>query len=473
MNAVLIGILVYVIAQLILGVVVSFHIKTEDDYLLAGRRLGYGLATFSIFATWFGAETCVGTAGKIYEGGLAAGNAEPFGYAVGVLCMGLFFAVPLYRRGLTTIADLLRTRFSPGVEKVTVLMLAPASVMWAAAQIRAFGSVLAHAGGLDPTIAIVIATTVVIIYTASGGLLADAITDFVQGICLIIGLVVITVAVVKQTDGFLPAWQAIDPERLNLFGGDRTPLELIDAWAVPICGSLVAQELVARVLASRSETVAQRSTIVAAVSYFLIGLMPVFLGLIAGSTALNLETVPSDQVLPMMASSFLPTFLFILFSGALVSAILSTVDTALLVGSSLICHNLLIPLMGVTSEPRKVLVTRIGVVSCGLIAFGMALGAESVYDLVVEASALGTSGIFVIVNFGLFTRFGGTLSAYLTLLSATTMYAFGRIVALSGIARPEHMYLWDSIYTISLVTGLGVYLLTATMESFRDNRATA
>ena len=180
MNLVLVGVLIYVVGQLLLGLAVSFRIKTEDDYLLAGRRLGYTLATFSIFATWFGAETCIGTTGKIYEGGLAAGNADPFGYAVGILFMGLFLAIPLYRRGLTTIADLLRDRFSPGVEKVAVVMLAPASVMWAAAQIRAFGSVLAHVGDMDPTTGVGIATAVVILYTVSGGLLADAITDLVQ-----------------------------------------------------------------------------------------------------------------------------------------------------------------------------------------------------------------------------------------------------------------------------------------------------
>jgi Na+/proline symporter len=241
------------------------------------------------------------------------------------------------------------------------------------------------------------------------------------------------------------------------------------------------------VLASRSEKVAQRSTVIAAFSYLLIGLMPVFLGLIAGSANLSLEKVPSDQVLPMMAQSFLPTFLFILFSGALVSAILSTVDTALLVGSSLVCHNVLIPVLGIVNERRKVLITRMGVVVCGLIAYRMALGSESVYDLVVEASALGTSGIFILVTFGLFTNFGGTFTAYMTLITATTIYAFGRIVALANgtdeegrlqvvsavanIASEDTMYIFDSIYTISLVAGLGVYLLTGFLEKMRDSQS--
>ena len=57
MNTILIGVLGYVVLQLVVGLLVSRRIANEEDYLLAGRRLGSGLATFSFFATWFGAET--------------------------------------------------------------------------------------------------------------------------------------------------------------------------------------------------------------------------------------------------------------------------------------------------------------------------------------------------------------------------------------------------------------------------------
>ena len=59
----LLAITLYLILQLGVGIWVSRRIKTETDYILAGRNLGYGLLTFSIFATWFGAETIVGSAG--------------------------------------------------------------------------------------------------------------------------------------------------------------------------------------------------------------------------------------------------------------------------------------------------------------------------------------------------------------------------------------------------------------------------
>src|SRR5687767_8856226 len=187
MDPVLIGVLCYVAVQLFVGLAVSRRIATESDYLLAGRRLGYGLATFSLFATWFGAETCIGSAGATYSQGLAGNRTDPFGFAFCLFFMGFVFAVRLWKLKLITLADFFRIRYSPAVEKLAVFALVPSSVLWGAAQIRAFGQVLAASSSYSVEICITISAVVVVIYTASGGLLADAMTDVVQGIALIVG----------------------------------------------------------------------------------------------------------------------------------------------------------------------------------------------------------------------------------------------------------------------------------------------
>ena len=71
-----------------------------------------------MLATWFGAETIVGSAGTAYAEGVSLGSAEPFGYGLCLIVMGLIFAVPLHRRKLTTLADLYRQRYSVGVERL-------------------------------------------------------------------------------------------------------------------------------------------------------------------------------------------------------------------------------------------------------------------------------------------------------------------------------------------------------------------
>ena len=117
LNLLVAAIFAYVALQMLIGVLVSRSIRTEDDYLLAGRQLGPALATFSIFATWFGAETCVGSAGAVYQTGLSATRADPFGYALVIVILAAVFAGPLWRAQITTLGDLFRRRYSPRVEQ--------------------------------------------------------------------------------------------------------------------------------------------------------------------------------------------------------------------------------------------------------------------------------------------------------------------------------------------------------------------
>ena len=177
MSPLLFAILGYLVVQFGIGVWASRRVKDEADYLLAGRSLGYPLATFSFFATWFGAETVMGSAGTAYASGVSLANAEPFGYGLCLVGMGLIFARPLWRRQLTTLADLFRTRYSHRVERVAAAILIPSSILWAAAQLRALGHVLSLAGTFDLDTAIGVATAFTILYTTFGGFLADAVTD--------------------------------------------------------------------------------------------------------------------------------------------------------------------------------------------------------------------------------------------------------------------------------------------------------
>ena len=76
--------------------------------------------------------------------------------------MGALLARPLWNRGLTTLADLYRLRFGGGVERLAAILLVPSSVLWAGAQIRAFGQVLATVSDLTPSTAIGIAALFVV-----------------------------------------------------------------------------------------------------------------------------------------------------------------------------------------------------------------------------------------------------------------------------------------------------------------------
>lgn len=422
MSSVFWGVLAYVAVQFAIGVWVSRNVKTVADFVVAGRTLGPGLVAFTIFGSFFGAEAIVGTAGSVYEAGLSGAQVDPLGYAIAIIAMALLVAVPLWRRGIITFADFFRERFSPVVEKTVVLLLLPGSIFWAAAQIRAFGQIAGHVSGLEPLLAIAVSTALVVAYSALGGLLADAWTDLVQGLCIVAGLVVLAVVVLGEAGGVNEFAAALAPERLQPAAlGPSGTLGLIERLAVPLCGTIVAVEMVSRVLGARSAEVARNGALVGGALYLIVGLIPVFLGL-AGANLIP-GTVNPEQIVPLLAEKYLPNLLYVMFAGAVISAILSTVDTILLASAAQVAHNVIAPLFPGQTEAAKLRAVRICVVAIALIAFALAMTFESVKQMTELASAAGSSGVFVALMFGLFTSFGGPRAAVASMLTGALGWA--------------------------------------------------
>ena len=449
----LVGMLAYLALQLGIGVWISKRIRTESDYLLAGRSLGYTLATFSIFATWFGSETVMGSAGNAFRDGISLANAEPFGYGLCLILMGLVFAGPLWRRRLTTLADLFRQRYSVTVERLAAVILIPGSILWAAAQIRGFGYVLSAATGSIPIdVAIACAAGFTMLYTVFGGLLADAITDVIQGVMLAVGLAVVMGGVlieVHHDGGVMHALRGVGPITLLPPSGTST-WALLEEWAIPVCGSVLATELVGRIIATRTPIVARRSSFMAGAMYIAVGIMPLIIGVLGQRIVPALSE--AEQVIPAVAHALLPTVFFAIFAGGLVSAILSTVDSTLLVSSGLMSHNLVVPIFKVTDERSKVRIARSGVLAFGALAYVQAIRADGVFELVENASAFGSAGALVTICFGLFTSFGGPMAAMLTLGVGVVTYL--------AAAAAEYPF----PFLLSLGLSLLTYVTTAVLE---------
>ena len=445
MNWLLAGIIGYLAIQLAIGIVVSRRIHTETDYILAGRSLGLGLASFSIFATWFGAESIQGAAGTMYADGLSGASADPFGYVLCILLVGVVFARPLWNRGFTTFGDLFRARYSTAVERVVILLIVPTSVIWAAAQVRAFGNVVSHASNIPLDWAITVAAMFVVLYTAVGGLLADAWTDLVQGIAIIVGLLVL-LGVLLTSGDLQAAWMQVPPERLALLGDGSAPwYALLEAWAVPVVGSMLAVELLSRVLGCESAATARRACLVGSGLYLAVGAVPALLGLCGPYLVPGLDD--PEQLVPALASRHLGTWLYVPFAGALISAILSTVDSCMLAGSTLVTHNVVLPLWPDLSERARLLASRLGVLTLGILAWALALRAESIKDLVELASAFGSAGVFVVACFGLFTSIGGTPSALAALATGMLVWAAGAF-----------LLAWPAPYVTALAAAVVAYL---------------
>ena len=386
----------YVLVQIALGIYISKFIKDENDFFLGGRNIPTFAIAFSIFATWFGAETCIGSSGAVFTGGLSSSKAEPFGYGLCLLLTALYIAPKIWNEKYTTMGDFIKDKHGELAEKIFIWIVIPSSLIWAAAQIRAFGQILTVTTEINIFWGITISTGFVIVYTLLGGFLGDVVTDVLQGGILALSLLIIAFFALNSND--MSIW-AIDSNQLTLVRPEESWLERIDSWLIPILGSLVAQELIARILSAKNQKQAVTASLGGTGLYLFFGSIPILLGLLAQQ--LPLEITDAEQFLPTLAHMLLPQWMYILFTGALISAILSTIDSILLAISALISHNFLVPLLQIKNNKRKIQMARLVLVCSGILAYIMALYGESVYEMVEMASSFGSTGILVVVVAGL------------------------------------------------------------------------
>lgn len=406
MNRDVIIIGLFLLAQPIIGVFFSRRtpIKNEVDFLLGGRNLGIFLTTFTLFATWFGAETSLGTASNIYQYGLSGGRIDPFGYTISLLLMGFILAKKFRELNLTTMADLFALRYGKLTEKISVFLLVPSTLIWTAAQLKAFGYIMNQVIVLPMWLHLLIGLVIILTYTLFGGFLGSVWTDLFQAIFLIVGLVFIFVMTMRFLPQPMVDLQNIAREGISFYRKGETWWENLNGWAVPILGSFTSQEMISRILATKDSKIAVKSLYLASFMYLLVGMIPVILGFltpsILGHSILNI--VDTDQILPQLAGILMPSGFALLFQAALISAVLSTADSSILTVSGLFSHNLIPSIFPVMSEQKKLLCNRIVLLGCGVITYILAINSDKIIRLLEIASSFGTSGVLIITLVALF-----------------------------------------------------------------------
>jgi Na+/proline symporter len=456
----------YVLVQLAIGWWAARRTRTESDYFVAGRSLGLFAVTLSLFATWFGAETVMGSSAAIAEGGLAEARAEPFGYFFALVLMGVLVAAKLRDGGHVTLADFYRQRFGPRTETWMVVANVPSSIVWAAAQLTALGLVMHAVSGVPVGLTLGFAAVLVIAYTTAGGLMGDVVSDMIQGVILLIGMAILLVFVVAKAGGPAEALALIEPKSLNLLGSGESWLARTDAWAIPIFGSLVTSEAAARFLGSKTAKVARRAAFAAAGLYLVAGLIPVLTGLIGAR--LGLATGQGDLFLPGLAKALLPPALLVILMGALLSAILSTVDSNILAASSLLTHNGVDRLLPNLGDAQRLWIARGATIGAGLLAWLVAAGGQRIYDLIEFTSVWGTSGTLVAFLFGAWaTGFGDGRAASASIAAGVAVNLATTFVV------PALGYEIEGGFLLALVVSLAVYVGAALILRRRPAPAAA
>ena len=194
-TVILIGVSFYLLAMIAVGIVVSKRVGSQDDFIVAGRKLPLWLCVPTIVASWFGAGTMLGAAGTGYAGGFLASIATPFGTSLTLILIGFFFVRTLRRMKLLTVADFFENRFGHVSAMIAAVALVLSIIGWIGGLMVAFGYVFQTMTGIPMEIGILAGGVIVVAYTAIGGMWAVAVTDFFQVLIIAIGWVVLLLVV--------------------------------------------------------------------------------------------------------------------------------------------------------------------------------------------------------------------------------------------------------------------------------------
>jgi SSS family solute:Na+ symporter len=427
------AVIIYLIVTILIGFAASRLVHNTSDYVSAGRKIPFFLSSAALFALWFGSETIFGASSEFVEHGLLGVIEDPFG---GVLCLLLYafvFARPLYRMNLLTLGDLFRNQYGQKIELISSVFMIITFFGYIAAQLVALGIIINLISGISLSAAIIISATIVTLYTMAGGMWAISITDFMQSILIVAGLIAVAWSVSESGGGATAILKAA-PENTFQFFPETKAIDILQwfaAWMVLGLGSLPSQDIFQRVNASKSETVAVGSTIAGAIFYLFMALLPLYLGLAAKVLYSNeFQGLDYQLVLPTMVLLHGNIYVQILFFGALLSAIFSTCSGAILAPASILSENIIKPLVkeGI-SDASFLKILRLSVIGVSVVATLMALSRNNIYELVGESSILGLVTLLVPMFCAVYWKKANSTGAFLSIvLGISTWIIFDKIL---------------------------------------------
>lgn len=402
----LLAISLYLLATMGIGLWAARRVRTTRDFVVAGSRMPVIVAASALFATWFGSETILGASSEFLDGGLIAVIEDPFGAALCLMLTGAFFARKLYRLNILTFNDFYRERFGPKVELVSALFMIPSYFGWIAAQLVAMAIILQIVSGLPFLAGILLCTAVVLVYTYSGGMWAVSVTDFIQTIMIVSGLLFLLATLWQQSGGLSPVMAEL-PEGFFRFFPERSGLgyaHWFAAWITIGLGSIPQQDVFQRIMSARNEGAAVRSSWTAGFLYLSIGMLPLLIVLLGRHLYPDTQVENGQYFLPALVLSHGSLPLQILFFGALLSAILSTTSGAMLAPATVLGENILRPRMPSLNDAGVLRIIRYSVVLVAIASAVMASWKANIYELVAQSSALSLVSLFVPLTAGFYWK---------------------------------------------------------------------
>jgi len=251
---------------------------------------------------------------------------------------------------------------------------------------------------------------------------AISITDFIQSVIIIGGLIVLAVNLSVKAGGVSVVLGETHPDTFRFLpNADFKDIVIyIGAWSVLGLGSIPSQDVFQRVMSSGTVNTAVRSCYIAAAMYLTIAMLPLFISLCVKHLYPEFAQGDAQLALPSMVLSHATMPVQILFFGSLLSAIMSTTSSAILAPAAIFSENLIKPLSkGRLSDKQLLTITRLSVLGFSILATIMATLRSNIYELVGESSILSLVSLFAPMVFGLYWKRSSATGALLSMILGT------------------------------------------------------
>ena len=354
-----------------------------DDYILGGRGMGPGVTALSVGASDMSGWLLLGLPGAVYLGGLGEAWIG-FGLVFGAWLNWLFVAKRLriyteFTDNALTLPDFFEKRFEDNkgilklVSAVTILVF---FTFYASSGMVGGAILFEKVFGLDYTLALIIGSTIIVAYTFVGGFFAVSWTDFFQGCLMLVALLIVPVAIFSQPET-QQSFETLDPAMLSLFSENTTIIGLVSllAWGLGYFGQPHILSRFMAIGSAKDITVSRRI----AMSWMVVALFGALATGLAGTLYFAAEPLenPETVFIHLAHAAFNPWIGGLLIA-AILSAIMSTIDSQLLVCSSVITEDFYKKWLRPQAESKELmLVGRIGVLAIAVIAGVVALNPES------------------------------------------------------------------------------------------------
>jgi len=391
--------ILYLVALIAFGFFFYRHTHTLSDYILGGRKLGSGVAALSAGASDMSGWLLLGLPGAVYAFGL-----NQIWIAIG-LTIGAYLNWQFVARKLRTytevasdsitLPDYLEFRFydkSRMLRVISAVVILVFFAVYTASGLVAGATLFESAFDLAPEIALYTGTIIIIAYTFLGGFLAVSWTDFFQGILMFLALIaapLIIVVTYMSWDEIIATASAIDPAYVDVFSG-MTFIGIISllAWGLGYFGQ---PHILARFMAIRSEKAVPKAKMIAMIWMVFALYGAIFVGFTGIAFFADSPLPAGDQEIVFLELTrvlFNPWVAGVILA-AILSAVMSTVDSQLLVCSSAVSEDFYKSfLKPKASEKELVLVSRLAVIGVAIIALYLASNPDNlVLDLVAYAWA--------------------------------------------------------------------------------------